>query len=557
MGNLFQDLYNLNEASTFEIDIKKSLKNRSDISNSREGGRIQVGRYKLEIQAKTRVVKFVVTAGKGSKKFAFYGTEIDYLKSQGYECTDGNDYVYEKTVIYDTPELKNTYSEIEKAIDMIKNQSIGSLYSSDKSQPVAPVEDKDTKKEIKEFNLDKFIEAYESRLLSNGFYKVNYTTYVLEVAKWKDKNLLHCNPQITLKLSEDGIKCEYHNSEFSFKFTSPGEDILKIFKSIMGQVNSFILDTRLITDTTKIDTFLGKLFSWINTYVSETRKQSSNDTQTLKTNLGGIWIYKEQIGKVTRASIELKDDVIKDLVSKGVTEIQGNFLSVEDTDGDKAIKKALGILSQNNYTGKARVLVKNTPIQSEDTSKDSTEDTSTSGNVDMKAEVKPKMDKVSPEQKDQLTRIYNYAKKQLDLVNANPEINFIYLEEPKEIEFHKLPTVGLMLYTYDMDKKSSDLMKDSVVKKFNNSKTLKKYKLWHKTTLKGKSIQAIIFIDAIFARENNIRGLLKESLEVDSIVFYKDDFYIVSEVNEGLCSLVNESKELKDISIDDCLLYEE
>ena len=175
----------------------------------------------------------------------------------------------------------------------------------------------------------------------------------------------------------------------------------------------------------------------------------------------------------------------------------------------------------------------------------------------MKAEVKPKMDRVTSEQKTQLTRIYNYAKKQLDLVNSNPEINFIYLEEPKELEFHKLPTVGLMLYTYDMNKKASELMKDEVVSKFYKSKSLKVYKRWHKTTLEGKPIQGIIFIDAVFAKENKIRGLKNESLEIDDIVYYKNDLYVVSSVNKDKCTLVNESKEIKNVPMHKCLFFDD
>ena len=649
LNNIFRELY---EASNAEAEIKRYLKKRDDVTNAAEGGRLQVGRYKLEIKAKGTVIRFVVTAGKGTKKYAFYGTEIDYLKSQGYECTDGEDYVYEKVVQYDMPNLTNVYNEIESAINMIKNQSIGSLYTPTKDKKpgddlVEPAKDTTQTKEQSKFDMEKFIEKYDSKLTSNGFYKVNVSTYVLEVVKFKDKDILvGSTPQITLKITAKGIDVTFYNSEYGFSLTNPGKDITKIFKSIIGQANTFTLNTKEISDMDKIDTFLGKIFSWINSYVSEVGKKGSKGTQTLKTNLGGIWVYKEDMGKTTKVSIELGDDVIKDLVSKGVTDITGNFLTIEDGDGDVAVKRALGILSQAGYTGKARVLVKNSalpPVESpkekftkdlgtinielrlEDADKISatvnlskedadylkknsfdgdiktngyevtnnsirslysssklaiekvtsvlksagftfntnivkvdkdSKQTNTTGNIDMKAEVKPKMDKVTSEQKEQLTRIYNYAKKQLDLVNSNPEINFIYLEEVKELEFHKLPTVGLMLYTYDMDKKVSDLMKDEVVSKFYKSKSLKVYKRWHKTALDGKPIQCIIFIDAVFAKENKIRGLKNESLEVDDIVYYDNDLYVVSSICEDLCTIINESKEIKDVSIKECEIFE-
>ena len=555
LNNIFRELY---EASNAEAEIKRYLKKRDDVTNAAEGCRIQVGRYKLEIKAKGTLVIFVVTAGKGTKKYAFYGTEIDYLKSQGYECTDGKDYVYEKTVLYDKPNLTNTYNEIEAAINMIKNQSIGSLYipsNNIKTGDDLTGSTKDTTAKEK-FDMDKFIEKYDSLLISNGFYKVNISTYVLEVSKFKDKDILvGSTPQITLKITAKGIDVTFYNLEHVFSLTAPGKDISSIFKSVAGQSNNFTLNTKVISDVDKIDTFLGKIFSWVNSYVSEVGKKGSGGTQTLKTNLGGIWVYKEDLGKTTKVSIELKDDVIKDLVSKGVTDITGNFLTIEDGDGDIAVKRALGILSQAGYTGKARVLVKKSELPKIDNSKEA-QNTST-GNIDMKAEVKPKMDKVTSEQKEQLTRIYNYAKKQLDLVNANPEINFIYLEEPKELEFHKLPSVGLMLYTYDMSKSSSELMKDPVVDKFNKSKSLKKYKLWHKTTLDGKPIQGVIFIDAVFARENKIRGLLKESLEVDDVVYYNNDLYVVSSICEDLCTIINESKEIKNVPMNKCLFFDD
>ena len=182
MNNIFRELY---EASNAEAEIKRYLKKRDDVTNAAEGCRLQVGRYKLEIKAKGTLVIFVVTAGKGTKKYAFYGTEIDYLKSQGYECTDGKDYVYEKTVLYDKPNLTNTYNEIEAAINMIKNQSIGSLYipsNNIKTGDDLTGSTKDTTAKEK-FDMDKFIEKYDSLLISNGFYKVNISTYVLEVSK--------------------------------------------------------------------------------------------------------------------------------------------------------------------------------------------------------------------------------------------------------------------------------------------------------------------------------------------------------------------------------------
>ena len=113
-----------------------------------------------------------------------------------------------------------------------------------------------------------------------------------------------------------------------------------------------------------------------------------------------------------------------------------------------------------------------------------------------------------------------------------------------------------MLYTFDMNKKPSDLMKDEVVNKFYKSKSLKVYKRWHKTTLEGKPIQCIIFIDAVFAKENKIRGLKNESLEVDDIVYYNNDLYVVSSICEDLCTIINESKEIKDVSIKECEIFE-
>ena len=107
-----------------------------------------------------------------------------------------------------------------------------------------------------------------------------------------------------------------------------------------------------------------------------------------------------------------------------------------------------------------------------------------------------------------------------------------------------------------MSKSSSELMKDEVVSKFYKSKSLKVYKRWHKTTLEGKPIQAIIFIDAVFAKENKIRGLKNESLEVDDIVYYNNDLYVVSSVNKDKCTLVNESEEIKDVSIKECEIFE-
>lgn len=182
-----------------------------------------------------------------------------------------------------------------------------------------------------------------------------------------------------------------------------------------------------------------------------------------------------------------------------------------------------------------------------------TED-SEAGNIDVKAEVKPKLNKVTdPDQRAQLDRIYNYAKKQLDLVNANPDMNFIYLEEPKEFELYTMPTVGLMLYTYDMSKSVSDLNKDEVYKKFNMSRSLKKYKLWHKTKLKGKPIRATIFIDAVYARDNNIRGLLKEGLFVATV----EDKLCLCEKKGSLITLYTEGsrdeRRLSSISSSICL----
>ena len=60
-----------------------------------------------------------------------------------------------------------------------------------------------------------------------------------------------------------------------------------------------------------------------------------------------------------------------------------------------------------------------------------------------------------------------------------------------------------------------------------------------------------------YARENKIRGLLKESLEVDDVVYYNNDLYVVSSICEDLCTIINESKEIKNVPMNKCLFFDD
>ena len=159
-------------------------------------------------------------------------------------------------------------------------------------------------------------------------------------------------------------------------------------------------------------------------------------------------------------------------------------------------------------------------------------------NDDVKIEVSQQGQAMPPAEKDpapqmnkdweaQLKRIEKFADTQVKELDKDPNWTFKYIDESQEMQELKMPVPGLLLLTGFINQSNQELNQNPVVKKFNNSKTLKRFRNWFNTTYQGMPAKGIIYIDAQVARTKAISAL-KEAF--DNIEFYDGD---VVEVNEN------------------------
>jgi len=122
-----------------------------------------------------------------------------------------------------------------------------------------------------------------------------------------------------------------------------------------------------------------------------------------------------------------------------------------------------------------------------------------------------------PEHKAQLDRMKAYIKKIADVVDADNDFALRFLEEPKEFQKYKLPTVGVGLFYYG-DKSATELEQNALYKKVYRGRGLSILRKFFKTTdLNGEKCLLVLFVDAQYAKETKAK-LIKESFELGNKV---------------------------------------
>ena len=132
-----------------------------------------------------------------------------------------------------------------------------------------------------------------------------------------------------------------------------------------------------------------------------------------------------------------------------------------------------------------------------------------------KAETIAKLSMVRDEdQKEQLKRLQVIAKKFANDLDADENINLIFLEEPSEFRKYKLPTVALGLICYDMNRDANDLKTDPVFKRFKAVKGTSLVGKWFKTEdSNGKPCRMVLFVDREFEKASPENGKLIRKLD--------------------------------------------
>lgn len=192
-----------------------------------------------------------------------------------------------------------------------------------------------------------------------------------------------------------------------------------------------------------------------------------------------------------------------------------------------------------------------------------------------KAETIPKFAMVSDDSmREQLFHLQDVAKKLHNIVDADPEINLFFLEEPKEFKKYKLPTVALGLVCYNMDYTKQDLKSNKVFKKFKTAKGTVGLGNWFTTTdPDGKPCKMALFLDKSWekASDENRRKVdklyrtirLMESIGESIIVnghkmlleSTNDKFTILSVGDLEFtipteCIHINETTQVDDVAVD-------
>ena len=136
-----------------------------------------------------------------------------------------------------------------------------------------------------------------------------------------------------------------------------------------------------------------------------------------------------------------------------------------------------------------------------------------------------------PDHKEQLNRIKAYVKKIADVVDADNDFALRFLEEPKEFQKYKLPTVGLGLFYYG-DKSATELEQNALYKKVYRGRGLSILRKFFKTTdLNGEKCLLVLFVDAQYAKETKAK-LIKESFELGNKVRINGRLYKVNAIYE-------------------------
>ena len=136
-----------------------------------------------------------------------------------------------------------------------------------------------------------------------------------------------------------------------------------------------------------------------------------------------------------------------------------------------------------------------------------------------------------PEHKEQLNRMKAYVKKIADVVDADNDFALRFLEEPKEFQKYKLPTVGLGLFYYG-DKSATELEQNALYKKVYRGRGLSILRKFFKTTdLNGEKCLLVLFVDAQYAKETKAK-LIKESFELGNKVRINGRLYKVNAIYE-------------------------
>ena len=136
-----------------------------------------------------------------------------------------------------------------------------------------------------------------------------------------------------------------------------------------------------------------------------------------------------------------------------------------------------------------------------------------------------------PEHKAQLDRMKAYIKKIADVVDADNDFALRFLEEPKEFQKYKLPTVGVGLFYYG-DKSATELEQNALYKKVYRGRGLSILRKFFKTTdLNGEKCLLVLFVDAQYAKETKAK-LIKESFELGNKVRINGRLYKVNAIYE-------------------------
>lgn len=135
------------------------------------------------------------------------------------------------------------------------------------------------------------------------------------------------------------------------------------------------------------------------------------------------------------------------------------------------------------------------------------------------------------EHKAQLDRMRAYIKKIADVVDADNDFALRFLEEPKEFQKYKLPTVGVGLFYYG-DKSITELEQNALYKKVYRGRGLSVLRKFFKTTdLNGEKCLLVLFVDAQYAKETKAK-LIKESFELGNKVRINGRLYKVNAIYE-------------------------
>ena len=143
-----------------------------------------------------------------------------------------------------------------------------------------------------------------------------------------------------------------------------------------------------------------------------------------------------------------------------------------------------------------------------------------------------------PAHKEQLERMRNYVKKIADVVDADNDFALRFLEEPKEFQKYKLPTVGVGLFYYG-DKSISELEQNALYKKVYKGRGLSILRKFFKTTdLNGEKCLLVLFVDAQYAKETKAK-LIKECFNQGNKISINGRFYSIKAIYEKQFSIMS------------------